>query len=350
MTHRLFHSRLEKEMKAAEEILLKEFDKPAAVADHVVARLFHSGGKRLRPALLLACALAGRFPGEKALLSAAAIEMMHTATLVHDDIVDQAEMRRGERTLSNSFGLHTAVYAGDYLFVKSLACLARAGLKTSHLDDVARGIQAVCLGEMDQYFGRGSIPGVRQYLKRILGKTAALFAASSALGATLGRFPEKQVRAFGRFGGYLGMGFQIRDDLLDLTSDPRSMGKPVFCDLRQGVVTLPFILAARADTSGDFARQLQQYLNAAPTDRADPSEDAAPTDRAGPSEEAAPTGRIPEIPLLLEQVHALGGAKQAQDLMERYKHKALGVLDSLPVKPAARTLLEDLADRILPVS
>lgn len=228
--------------------------------DRLSLGIIESGGKRLRPAMMIASAMAGEYDREKVLSAAMSIELLHTATLVHDDIIDSSLLRRGIPTVFATHGPKTAVFTGDYIYVKSILALASSGLPAEYMQQAARAVEAVCVGEVEQFEGRGSIPGFKTYLSRISRKTGALFAASCAIGAHLGKMPEEEVKRAGRFGGYFGIAFQIMDDLLDINKDQSAIGKPVGNDLKEGTITLPVLLAAAKDK--ELRSFVESYLKA----------------------------------------------------------------------------------------
>ncbi len=206
----------------------------SAATEHLLA----SGGKRLRPAVALLTARL--FDGEpvRAVSLAAAIEMLHTATLVHDDLIDGALLRRGIPTLNAQWSPAATVLTGDYFF-------ARAAELASQTDSVrvmnvfARTLMIIVNGEINQLFvSRGQVSR-QDYYQRIYAKTASLFAVAAEAGALLSHADEPTIAAMRLFGREVGMAFQIVDDILDFTSDETRLGKPVGSDLRQGLFTLP---------------------------------------------------------------------------------------------------------------
>lgn len=219
--------------------------------------LIVSGGKRLRPALVLASAMTGEYDRQKAIPMAAAIETMHTATLVHDDVIDGAETRRSTPTMHMVHGDHVAIYAGDYLLARSLRMLSECHLPVEEMTRLAFVIEQICTGDISQYLGRSKVPGYRTYLKRILGKTGMLFAASCAGGGFVGQVDKKAQNKLWHFGMRLGAAFQIRDDLLDIDVPGSEAGKPTGRDLLEGIVTLPFLLAA---SHADYRKTLDSFL------------------------------------------------------------------------------------------
>jgi geranylgeranyl pyrophosphate synthase len=171
---------------------------------------------------------------------AAAIETLHTATLVHDDVIDQSIVRRGNPTLNLVAGTAATILAGDYLFARA-AELAASTENTRVVTIFARTLMTLSAGEIRQTLGNPSQPNLENYLRRIYGKTASLFEASAETGAVLSGAPEGEVAALRQYGYHLGMAFQIIDDVLDFTGDEKTLGKPAGADLRSGLVTLPVL-------------------------------------------------------------------------------------------------------------
>ena len=220
----------------------------------VLQHILDSGGKRLRPALAL---LSGRiYPADKDKLVslAASVEMLHTATLVHDDLIDGAMLRRGNPTLNAQWSSGATVLTGDYLIARS-AALATETDNIRVMEIFSATLMTICSGELRQIFDRGQVPQVdsqeawktalRRYDQRIHAKTASLFSAATEAAAVLGGAPEEQAIALRDYGRSLGTGFQIIDDVLDFQGDEGVLGKPVGSDLREGIVTLPVLYYLR---------------------------------------------------------------------------------------------------------
>ena len=210
--------------------------------------LLKAGGKRLRPALVLLSSHAGE-PGLRATdLAAAAIELVHIATLYHDDVLDETDTRRGVPTTHAKWGTEVAVLAGDYLFACGSALGADASGEVPGI--LARSIAAVCEGQIVE---TGSVNDPErtpeQYLNTIRLKTAALFAAACELGAATSGADPHHREALVTYGESLGLAFQVVDDLLDLIGDPRVTGKEPGTDLREGVFTIPVLIACQRDPS-----------------------------------------------------------------------------------------------------
>lgn len=201
--------------------------------------LIGSGGKRIRPALAILATKFHPTDPEKMYTLAIATELVHAATLIHDDLIDRSSMRRGTPTINSRWSGTATVLAGDFL-------LARAADIAASLDNFrvmrifARTLMTICEGEIRQDFARSHWPPNRdEYYKHIESKTASLFIAATKGGAILSGAPENEITALEAYGRYLGMAFQMVDDILDFTADEKELGKPVGSDLRQGTFTLP---------------------------------------------------------------------------------------------------------------
>jgi secondary thiamine-phosphate synthase enzyme len=217
-------------------------------------RLVEAGGKRLRPTLTLIGARLGPLhdPLRSAAL-AAAIELIHCATLVHDDYVDESPRRHGTATVAAAEGPARAIAVGDYYFAKATRVIAELG-SSNVTSTIAEAMEEICLSQIADFELRGSYPGDRgSYLKVVRGKTAALIQASCVAGAQLSAAPAEVVDTLRRYGEMVGVAFQMVDDLLDYS--PES-GKPVGQDIRQRVVSLPLIYAAEDDRVGGEVREL----------------------------------------------------------------------------------------------
>jgi geranylgeranyl pyrophosphate synthase len=251
---------LERVERKLREPVRPDYPQLTAVLQH----LLDSGGKRLRPALAL---LAGRFyptdgpsaSGELVAL-AASVEMLHTATLVHDDLIDGALLRRGNPTLNTNWSPGATVLTGDYLFARSASLAAETG-NVRVMAIFANTLMTICSGELRQMFDRRELPyledergwelALGHYDRRIHAKTASLFAGATEAAAVLGGAPEVEVMALRDYGRFLGMGFQIMDDVLDFRGEESVLGKPVGSDLREGIVTLPVLYYLRAHPEDD---------------------------------------------------------------------------------------------------
>jgi octaprenyl-diphosphate synthase len=229
------------------------------IADHIVA----SGGKRLRPTLHVLAARAAGYRGEQHIKLAAVIEFIHTSTLLHDDVVDESDLRRGRETANALWGNAASVLVGDFLYSRSFQLMVE-------LDDMrimrilADTTNTIAAGEVLQLLNIGNADvSEAAYLAVIERKTAVLFAAATELGGILGGLPAHQVAALRDYGMQLGYAFQIADDLLDYIADPATLGKNIGDDLAEGKPTLPVIYALeRAQSNPADAAQAQSLRHA----------------------------------------------------------------------------------------
>ena len=210
------------------------------------SHLLKAGGKRLRPALVMICSRAGTPGARESDLAAAAIELVHVATLYHDDVIDETDTRRGAPTVHSKWGLEVAVLSGDYLFAQGCLLGATAGGEVSTI--LSRAIAEVCEGQIVETSALGDPRrSPDEYRETISHKTAALFSAGCELGAATSGADDSRRVALTTYGRQLGLAFQIVDDLLDLVGDPDVTGKIPGTDLKEGVFTLPVLVAAHSD-------------------------------------------------------------------------------------------------------
>ena len=210
-------------------------------------QILDAGGKRLRPALVfLSAGLGPKRRIDDIYRAAMAIEFIHNATLIHDDLIDGAPTRRGLRTIHETLGPNPAIIIGDYYFAKGANLMSQIG--NPDIDAVlSQTVMTICFGEMLQLTSqRRYDQSLDEYYAKIERKTAVLLAASTFCGAVLGGLEDGQIEAIRRFGRLLGMSFQIADDVLDYLATEEEVGKPVGNDLKQGTVTLPLMLARQA--------------------------------------------------------------------------------------------------------
>ncbi len=236
------------------ESLQVEFAPLAAIFETLV----QSGGKRLRPALTI---LASKFhdsDADKVRTLAVSAELIHAATLIHDDFIDKSPLRRGSPTINSKWSGTATVLAGDFLLARA-ADIAASVENFRVMRLFARTLMIICEGEIRQDFGRAQFPPSQQdYYAHIESKTAALFRACTEGGAILGSAPADEITALSNFGENLGMAFQIADDILDFIADARALGKPVGSDLRQGTLTLPVLYFIERDARGARVQEILQ--------------------------------------------------------------------------------------------
>jgi geranylgeranyl pyrophosphate synthase len=238
-------SRVEARVRRAAEV---EFP----VLGELLQAIVGAGGKRLRPILLLLAARPFAYDIERLIPAAAGVEMLHTASLVHDDTIDKAQLRRGQPTLNSMFDSGTVILIGDYLFAQS-AILAAETMNPRVVAVFASTLADICDGQLREVFQAHRLDQTREdYEQRIYGKTASLFAGAAEMGAIIGGATDDEIRNLRGFGSDVGMAFQIIDDILDLRATTAETGKPANLDLRQGTVTLPtMIFLNRAGGSGN---------------------------------------------------------------------------------------------------
>ena len=226
---------------------------PEKIITEIGSHLVASGGKRLRPAIYFLAARCGQdFDLQKAMPLAVALEMMHMASLVHDDVIDSADTRRGAVTANAKWGNQISILAGDYLFAKAFALVAENNYSKRVDRQLARLICDLSSGELIQNkeIYKASCD-VQEYYERIAKKTANFIAISCQLGGDVAGLSEEYIQALYDFGYNVGMAFQLTEDLLDLTSDDVTLGKPAGNDIRQGIVTLPAIRALEVSPDRD---------------------------------------------------------------------------------------------------
>lgn len=226
-------------------------DPDLELVTEAIGHLLDAGGKRIRPALTLLTGQLYPSDADKIISMAAAVEMLHTATLVHDDVVDGSLLRRGSPTLNAHWSPGATILTGDYMFARAADLAAQTG-NVRVMQVFARTLMTIVSGELRQLFGDTTRRQTREdYFKRVYAKTASMFElATEAAGVLIGA-AEDEIVALQRYGHDLGIAFQIMDDVLDFIGDESQVGKPVASDLRQGIVTLPVI----------------DYLDAHPGDR-----------------------------------------------------------------------------------
>lgn len=311
-------NQINSDIQRVESELTKFVETDYPILQESAVHLLAAGGKRLRPAFTL---LAGKFYGgtssEKLMPVAMALELIHMSSLVHDDVVDASMTRRGRPTVKANWGNIVSVETGDYLLAKSLMLIA----KIDH-PEVSRILADVsvemCQGEIQQIKSTFDVgQNLKQYYYRIKRKTAMLISACCKLGALVSGAPRHQTWALGAYGHSLGMAFQIVDDVLDITAKQSDFGKPIGGDLRQGIMTLPMILALKASKD---PTKLKMLLSK--TDKTD--------------DEVAET---------IGLITATGAIDESMYLVDLYVEKAKKRLQDLPKVPT-RKALEDLADFI----
>lgn len=303
-----------------EDFFRRSFSTDNPIITEAVRRMLAAGGKRLRPRItLLAAEALGADPADHLGL-AAYMELIHVATLIHDDVVDGAPTRRGVNTTAVDFGNRVSVLAGDYLFAWIFANVTRNyPHPIPHI--LSSTLAEITDGEVLQLEANRNLElGVTGYVDVVVKKTASLFAASAECGAIMGGGSQLRVKALRDFGLHYGIAFQMRDDLLDMVADEATLGKPVGNDLRERKVTLPLILALDG-ADGDFRDDVERFY----------SEDDESRER---------------IAGLVASIGAHGGLEKTEASIAGYVERAKISLAPLG-STAARSKLNALADALV---
>jgi heptaprenyl diphosphate synthase len=300
---------LKSDIDVVERRLLDEVQTSQRNLKKASTHLLKAGGKRIRPVFVLLAGKFGKYDVDRLSKVAAALELIHMASLVHDDVIDNAELRRGTPTVKSEWGVQMAMYTGDFIFARALVLLSEIPNVQVH-QLLSRSIVAMTEGEIEQIRDfYNTEQNLRTYLRRIKRKTALLLSISCTLGAVVADCPQRVVRLLERYGYYAGMAFQIIDDILDLTSTAQKLGKPVGSDLRQGNLTLPVLYALEHAPEREWLRG---------TIRREMTE-----------EEAERAIRI---------VKSSGGLEYARRMADRYMEKCLHALEQLPALDARKKL------------
>ncbi|MDD2795268.1 polyprenyl synthetase family protein [Acidocella sp.] len=240
---------LEPELLATNQAIVARMDSPVALIPQLAVHLVAAGGKRLRPLLTLAAAKLCGYEGARQINLAACVEFIHTATLLHDDVVDESVLRRGFASANAVFGNKASVLVGDFLLARAFELMVEDG-SLEVLRILCSASATIAEGEVLQLTTQNDISTTEQkYFDVIRGKTAALFAAACEVGGVIAERPAAQKAALAQFGMDLGMAFQLVDDALDYAADEAELGKTVGDDFREGKLTYPVLLAiAGADS------------------------------------------------------------------------------------------------------
>lgn len=290
------------------------------VLRQAVEAIIAAGGKRLRPAILFLAAKFHHYDLERLLPLAAAIELLHTASLIHDDTIDQALVRRGLPTLNSLIDPGTTVLVGDYLFAKSAVLSTMGGVQRA-TRIFAESLVTISEGEIEQKFATHHLDiTTDRYYSRIYAKTAVLFAAAGEIGAVLSDAPEDDVQRLRHYGRQVGMAFQIIDDILDIQATSEELGKPAGSDLMNGNVTLPTIF----------------YLESAGTEARDQVRRVIEGDR----EDGALLGET------IRRIASSDALERAHNCAQRFADEAKASLAGFKDIPARKILL-DLADFVV---
>ena len=298
-------------LPGVEALMLAQTDRAHPELGAALQHLLSSGGKRIRPAVAL---LTGKMLGaepERLVTLGAAIELLHTATLVHDDFIDGSLMRRGIATLNAQWSPAATILTGDFIFARAAKLAAETdSVEVMHL--FAETLATIVNGEITQLFTRNGIASRQDYEQRIYAKTASMFVLATGAAAILSPVEAQIIDQARSFGYEIGMAFQIVDDVLDFTSEQDTIGKPVASDLRQGLVTLPALV--------------YQELN--------PGDPDLGLIMNGNRREAGAIDR------LVTNIRQSGAIQQSMEIADGFIRRAIDILDGMPDNPERQALQE----------
>lgn len=300
---------LKPELDIVEAELASVVDSNSSLLTDASLHLLKAGGKRIRPVFVLLAAQFGEFSIERIKHVAVPVELIHMASLVHDDVIDDADTRRGRPTVKAEWNNRMAMYAGDFLFSKAIASLSEINSPYAH-QLLADTMVELCIGEIEQVEDKRSYDlSVKDYLKRIRRKTALLISVSCELGALAAHVKKEDRIRLRNFGYYVGMSFQIVDDILDIVSTDESLGKPAGSDLLLGNITLPVVYARHEEAVSNLLFRVRS---------GDTSEETRKE--------------------LLEALRHSEGLSKAKRISNLYLEKAMKELQGLPKSNAKRSL------------
>jgi len=303
------------DMDAVDRLIIQRLQSDVVLINQIGAYIVHSGGKRLRPMIVLLAARACAYDGARHIDLAAIIEFIHTATLLHDDVVDGSELRRNRETANAVWGNEASVLVGDFLYSRAFEMMVDVG-QMRVMDILSHATNRIAEGEVLQLLNvHNPETSEADYMEVIKRKTATLFEAGARLGGVIAGVPEAQQQALGEYGLHLGIAFQLVDDALDYNASNSDIGKNIGDDLAEGKPTLPLIQAMKqADEAGRqrLARIVEQ-------------------------------GGLEEIDYVMQAIHQSDAIAYTQQLARREAELAKQALADLPDSPH-RTALADLAD------
>ena len=311
---------IEAELNKLEQVLQQSIDSEVELATEVSSYIVNSGGKRIRPTLTVLIAKALNYQGQELINLASAIELLHTATLIHDDVVDQSEIRRGKKSIHNKWDNAHGVLVGDFVYSKAFQLMASLSDKRL-IQTLADSTNRISEGEVMQLnFLESSAFKESMYFEIISRKTAELFKAATVTAAILSRVDERMINTAGEFGFSLGIAFQLRDDLLDYSGKETKTGKKIGKDFLEGKVTLPLIKALELtdDKESDF---LKSAFN---------------------------KGDTKDLPQVIQIIEKSGAIEVVQKETEDYTYKCLNLLDKFDksiYKESLKAIVFDLKER-----
>ena len=307
-----FHNAAREDFLADNAMILKKLHTDVEMVGNIGHYIIEGGGKRLRPLVVLLSSLSCGYQGKDHVSLATIIEFIHTATLLHDDVVDNSDMRRGRKTANSEWGNSPSVLVGDFLYSRAFQMLVALN-QMPVMGILADTTNTIAEGEVEQLINAGD-PDISEdhYLRVILKKTAILFEAATHSGAVLAGAPAEKVEALRLYGRHLGMAFQIQDDVLDYAGDSEQLGKNVGDDLAEGKPTLPLIHAMAHGNKEDSAL----------------------------IREAISHKQVDRLQEIVKIVNLTGSLQYTQELAQQHVDKALLSLDTLDESPYRQAMRE----------
>lgn len=304
----MMYSFLNSDINTIEKKLEETIQSDSLLLKHASLHTLQAGGKRIRPVFVLLAGKFGRYDIDVMKNVAVALELIHMASLVHDDVIDDADLRRGQPTVKAKWDNKTAMYTGDFIFALSLELMTEINKPLAH-KILANTIVEVTVGEIQQIKDKYRFnQNLRDYLRRIKRKTALLISASCQLGAIAADVEESIHKKLYLFGYYVGMSYQITDDILDFTSTEEKLGKPAGGDLLQGNITAPVLYAMENPKIRFEIEKVHENMEPA------------------------------EIQTIITQIKKSGAIEKSHALSDMYLDKALDILEQLPANRAKKTL------------
>jgi len=312
MKLKMLYSFLNADLTFIEKEIENSIQSQSPLLNEASLQLLQAGGKRIRPVFVLLGGQFGTYNIETLKNVAVTLELIHMATLVHDDVIDNSELRRGQPTIKAKWDNKVAIYTGDYILALSLEVMSEIQNELAH-QILAETLIEVCLGEIEQIKDKYRFEQTfKDYFRRIKRKTALLIATSCQLGGICAGVDEHIHRKLFKYGYYVGMAFQITDDILDFVGTEKELGKPAGSDLLQGNITLPVLLAMKQPQLRDHIVQVHENM----------------------SKES--------MAALIDLIKDSDVIEQSRNISNMYLQKALNILNELP-QNRARKVLRDIA-------
>jgi heptaprenyl diphosphate synthase len=310
MKLKMLYSFLNADLQIIEKELEATIQANSPVLREASMHLLQAGGKRIRPVFVLLASKFGTHDIHVTKNVAVALELIHMASLVHDDVIDDAELRRGAPTIKSKWDNRVAMYTGDYIFARSLELMAKIENPVAH-QILSNTIVEVCIGEIEQIKDKFNFEqNIKTYFRRIKRKTALLIATSCQLGAVASAVSDEIHKKLFLFGYYVGMSYQITDDILDFTASEKELGKPAGSDLLQGNITLPVLYAMEDSATKNFLESINENSTQEDINRA------------------------------ISMIKSTGAIERSIEVSDLYLKKALDILGQIPENKAKKTFME----------